>query len=353
MKKSDFLSFHAQTLWDFSLKANYLFRFNQRYGSNDITVEEKQNSQSSNIIENCQHLEELLKKGFKFDFTLNYLKQECDFFNFYLSKIYSSSLQIQNHFISYVNSYIGELPLKNLNEILPSLNNDQIENVFLMGSNDMGVFHENDFANTVSLLKNNPCQKKLILNYLQQRKNIIKYSNQLYAIRDTLIHHFSNNIAFFQSIPVINDYLQAQEKNDVFLDNDYSKTIYLRIDLSIVADKYVHKTYGFANYKNALDSLLECLVEKKEFTGVEKTHLMESRPGNQYQYSHLYVNLNESSFLNKDELKHLLNNFFIHVQASSFSNDSFFKDYLNPWLTQYFLDKKLSTQASIAKKIKI
>lgn len=360
MKRNDYLNFHSNVLWKLAQKQNLVFYTEDRKNYNDETLIEKHlktidlsdknkigrsyRIADYKIIENQEQLKHSLINRYKFHYS------DSDIFKVdYFRVVFHSSDDIKDFFISNSNNLIGSYSLKIIRENISYVKDEDIKKLLTNGGLMLGEFDSEEFKKIVPLIKHIGGIEKNLMDYLDKRHKYVNGQWDNLKIKEILIENFSDNLEYFRKIKSIDEYINIQNSHkDVFLDNSYEKTIYLRLDLNLVQNLYPFPGFILNSYSQVLETIGKVFMEIKDDMGLEKIHIQESRKDKQYQYTHLYFNLRNDSFLNKENIQMLIKDCFEHLQTHDLYTDPFYKIYheTKKWLPSKILQMKLQKELS-------
>lgn len=306
MKKKEYLPFHAKVLFEISQKIKkpiywYIDKgkdLNELSESNyDYRTTAKKLDSENDVLEALQSGAKMSRHGFYF------------FRDEYLTKVlFGGSTEQIEFFIKNNKSLIGEYPLSEINGLIPKLSEDTIFSIFMKGTNTLGFFNFHDFEKTIELLKNHPQATNILSSYLIQREKTIGQEYSWLSVRNKILEVFPSKLNEFSSVSIIKDYLNSlEEKLEPFVETEITNTLYLRLNCEILQKAYPLPFGTFKFYTGSLKTLIRSFEQNSEETGVVKVHINDSIPGGVgYQYTHIYVNLSNTSTLTQKDIKEII-----------------------------------------------
>lgn len=353
MKKKEYLPFHAQLLFTISKEINkpLYWAFSKEQKVNELLDDNYYHRGLTKRLETEQELLQALEASAKIERNGLYYFQDK-----YLQKVLLNDNQEQiSFFVKNNKSLIGNYRLSEINDYLPKLSEDIISTVFT-GSNTFGIFNPHDFEETIKIIKDHPQATQILSSYLEQRRNTINNESCWISVRSNILKYFPNKLSDFSSLPIIQDYLNSlADKPEPFLDTEIVNTIYLRINCEVLQKAYPLPFGTFKFYNSSLKNLIKSLDKNSEDTGIVKVHVNDSIPADTgYQYTHLYINLNEKSTLSKKDIKELVYEYYGDylktLNESNLSNlDSLTEKWVKAKLLYDNLDKDMVENSPVFK----
>jgi len=310
MKKKEYLPFHAKVLFDISKKINkeIYWTFSEQDKINEIAHDSYSYSQFRSKLESESAILKALEAGAK--------ASKYGFYEFkdpYLEEVLLNGTDEQiEFFVKQNNSLIGEYSLSDINAIIPKLKEETISTILMSGSSTFGIFNNQYFENTIVLVKNHSKAIDILCSYLEKRLNSISHEYAWIGIRSKIIENFGNELEKFSNIPVIKEYLNSlADKPNPFIETDISNTIYLRINCEILKSAYPLSFGTFNFYTGSLKKLIKAFEKNSNENGVVKVHINDSMPKDTgYQYTHIYINLNNKSKLTENNIKEIIAEYY-------------------------------------------
>jgi hypothetical protein len=309
MKKKEYLPLHAKILFSVSQEINksLYWAFSKEEKVNALLEDNYYHRNLAKKLNTEQEVLQALEAGAKIDGFGFYFFQGK-----YLEQVLLNGNKEQiSFFVKNNKSLIGDYRLGEINDYLPKLSEDIISIVFT-GSNTFGIFNPHDFEKTIEIIKDHPQATHILSSYLMQRKNTINNEFCWISVRSNLLKYFPNKLNDFSILPIMQDYLASlEQKPDPFLDTDIVNTIYLRINCEILQKAYPFSFGTFQFYNSSFKNLIKALDKNPSDNGIVKVHVNDSRPGDTgYQYTHIYINLNEKSKISQNDIKELVHEYY-------------------------------------------
>lgn len=308
MNKKEYLPFHAQTIMLISSKLKCPIYWAHGNNEKSITFYDYSpyNREKNTLISNEKELLHALSE--KAENSLDY---DQNFTYEYFKHVFCHGTEEQVRFlVTYNKALIGPIFLKTINTIIPHINDINIEMIFKYGSTTIGTEPFLGLEQTIKLLSHHPMQVELISIYLSKFEKKFNEKDWI-NFRDIILRYFPEDLAKFKHVSIISDYISSlNNKKDPFIDVEVSSTIYLRVDCNILKSSYPLPMGTLNLYINSLEYLIKSLEVNKSSNGVVKIHVQKSMPNAQYQYTHIYININERSLLTKEKVKSLIHSYY-------------------------------------------
>lgn len=315
--EQDYLKFHAKAFWEkFNTKSLMIFfvektqMLNYGYRQSDDSL----------LVESEQDLYNLsLQHGVSIFSLLKSIRNHQ-----YLDEVLKESEENQNYFFENSYSLIGLISLSDIINNVSLMKEEQLLKLLDNKQNkvELQINILPEFLDKINLAGK---VKESVIDFIIRKAKAIHGEENISLFKSTIIKYFPGELNKFNKIKFMRQYLQYSNKeSSICVEQNIYKTIYLKIDLNILKNKYLIPQAKDTTYINGLTLLASCLNSCSD-SPIAHCIGVYNEITSQQKYYKLYLQVDKNYEFTTKQLECVIKEYFqLSVDKNSTNKMSYF-----------------------------